>query len=418
MTQPPATPAVDAADRAAQPASGASDVAAAPRGIRAATVRAVGLLPVRLFLGATYVYAGIDKLANPHFLATGDLYSIGAQMAGYARSSPLAPLINAFLPAAVPIGFLIALAELAVGIGLLTGLAFRVAAAAGASLSLLFWLTATWSINPYFFSPDLPYGFGLLTLALTGHGGVLVWSPFGRSRTASAATAVATPPTAIPPDPVITRRSVLQVGTLAVVTLITAAASVPLRALGYGGRPAAQAANAASKTPVPSTPAPTATPMPTATAPVTAEASAVATAAPPTPAASPTATPEPTVAATPVPTPASAGPVIGSLGDFSAGNGVPFTVPNQVPFAMGPGGPGIMVKLSDGSVVAYSAVCTHGHCTVGFDQSAMVIACPCHLATYDPANSAAVLSGPAPLPLPAIPVAVDAGGQIHVTATA
>ncbi len=65
-----------------------------------------------------------------------------------------------------------------------------------------------------------------------------------------------------------------------------------------------------------------------------------------------------------------------------------------------------------------NAVCTHGRCTVGFDQAAMVIACPCHSATYLPANGAAVLSGRAPLPLPEIPLAIDGAGQIQVTATA
>lgn len=392
------------------------------RGLRAAastaTVRAVGLLPVRLFLGATYVYAGIDKLANPHFLATGDMYSIGAQMAGYARNSPLEPLINAFLPAAVQIGFLIALAELAVGIGLLTGLAFRLAAGAGACLSLLFWLTATWSINPYFFSPDLPYGFGLLTLALTGHGGVLVWSPISRRAVAADAEPVAggQPEARVVPSaaaPAVSRRSILRVGLLAVVTFAVAALSVPLRALGYGVRGPVQAASAVT-TPAPATPAPA---TPTAAAPATTTPPSTSL-APAEPSATATASAAPaTAAATPSPT-AAAGPVIGSMADFGADNGIAFTVPNEVPFAMGPGGPGIMVELADGSVVAYSAVCTHGHCTVGFDQTAKVIACPCHLATYDPANAAAVLSGPAPLPLPAIPVEVDSGGQIHVTASA
>jgi thiosulfate dehydrogenase (quinone) large subunit len=379
---------------------GAAEPARTSRPSRAA-LSTLGLLPLRLFLGVTYLYAGVDKLANAHFLASGDAFSVAAQMAGYARTSPLAPLINASMPLAVPIGLLIALAELAVGLGLLTGLAFRLAAVAGAGLSLLFWSTASWSTAPYFFSPDLPYGFAFLTLALVGDGGLFVWRPFAR-RGAKAADARAGQAGAT--SQMLDRRSLLQVGLLGVLTLLAAAIATPLRLLGYGERGTGGQTGGATATPDPATPAPTA-------ADPTGAASADATAVPST-APVPSAIP-----ATPT-APAPTGPVIGSLADFASGNSLPFTVPNQVPFAMGPGGPGIMVKLGDGSVVAYSAICTHGRCTVGFDQAATVIACPCHLATYDPAKSAAVLTGPAPLPLPEIPIAIDEGGRIHVTATA
>jgi Rieske Fe-S protein len=81
---------------------------------------------------------------------------------------------------------------------------------------------------------------------------------------------------------------------------------------------------------------------------------------------------------------------------------------------MGPGGPGVLVELSDGRFVAYSAVCTHGRCTVAFDPSVSELVCPCHAGRFDPANAAAVLGGPPPLPLTGIPVTVDGTGQIHV----
>ena len=41
----------------------------------------------------------------------------------------------------------------------------------GAALSILFWLTASWSIKPYYYGPDLPYAAGWVTLAIAGHGG-------------------------------------------------------------------------------------------------------------------------------------------------------------------------------------------------------------------------------------------------------
>ncbi|HEY5629546.1 MAG TPA: Rieske 2Fe-2S domain-containing protein [Candidatus Limnocylindrales bacterium] len=391
-----------------------------PRGSRAggSPLPTLALLPLRVFLGVTYLYAGLDKVANAHFLASGDAFSVATQLAGYARTSPLAPLINASMPLAVPIGFLIALAELAVGLGLLTGLAFRLAAVAGVGLSLLFWLTASWSVTPYFFSPDLPYGVGFLTLALAGDAALPIWRLSAARRGKGAAARAGEMATAS----ALGRRAVLEVGLLGVLTLLAAAVGAPLRLLGYGERGAAQTGSATpAPSPSPASPAPSATPSPTPTptpagsAPASSS-SASASAAPTAPPATQTAVPPtPTAVATGA---ASGGPVIANVADFASGNSLPFTVPNQVPFAMGPGGPGILVKLGTGSVVAYSAVCTHGRCTVGFDQAAMVIACPCHLATYDPGNSAAVLGGPAPLPLPAIPLAIDGSGQIHVTATA
>ena len=348
------------------------------------TVPAIGMLPLRLFLGVTYLYAGVDKLANAHFLATGDPFSVAAQMAGYARTSPLAPLIDAAMPVAIQIGLLIALAELAIGLGLLTGLSFRLAAGAGAALSLLFWLTASWSIAPYFFSPDLPYALGFLTLALAGHGGLLVLAPFSRLDASGGRTAGGSGG-AMGPRP-LDRRSFLEVGVLAVLVVVAAAVAASLRLLGYGTPAGASSAAGVGTSAAPS--APTAP-----TAPSIAPS-------PPTPSAAPT-------------TPAPSGPVIGNLADFSAGNGIAFTVPFEAPTELGPGAPAIMVKLGDGTVVAYNAVCTHGRCTVGFDPAANVLLCPCHSATFDPAKQATVLSGPAPGPLTSIPVVVDqATGQI------
>jgi thiosulfate dehydrogenase (quinone) large subunit len=375
-----------------------------------AIVKVVGLVPLRLFLGVTYLYAGIVKFADPHFLAVGDPFSVAAQMEGYARTSPLAPLITASLPAALAIGFLIAVAELAIGLGVLTGLSFRLAASAGAALSLLFWLTASWSSSPYFYSPDLPYLLGFLTLALVGHGGLYVLDPSRRGG-APAARAVPAADGTAGTDPSTahlaaaspassTRRSVLQVGLLAGLTLLVTAALAPLRLLGSGST-----GQVPAKTPRPTPPAAT---------PTTAPATPGATAAPAT--AAPATAAPPTPAPTAPPAVAPAGPIIGTMADFGSRNGIAFTVPFESPTEMGPGAPGIMVELPDGSVVAYNAICTHGRCTVGFDSMTNMLQCPCHTARFDPGAGAAVLSGPAPSPLIPIPVAVDAAtGDIHVT---
>jgi len=49
---------------------------------------------------------------------------------------------------------------------------------------------------------------------------------------------------------------------------------------------------------------------------------------------------------------------------------------------------------------------------VDFDPSARELVCPCHGGTFNAATGA-VLSGPPPAPLPAIPVHIVAG-QIYV----
>lgn len=76
-----------------------------------------------------------------------------------------------------------------------------------------------------------------------------------------------------------------------------------------------------------------------------------------------------------------------------------------------------LVRLGEGtdpsSLVAYSAICTHLGCSVlaNLDENGDIV-CPCHASIFDPANGAAVLSGPAGRPLPALPVSVEANGTI------
>jgi cytochrome b6-f complex iron-sulfur subunit len=70
-----------------------------------------------------------------------------------------------------------------------------------------------------------------------------------------------------------------------------------------------------------------------------------------------------------------------------------------------PDGKAIAIDTGDG-VVAYSAVCTHDGCTVGWDADAGQISCPCHGSRFDPADGS-VVNGPARSPLPAVPVTVD-----------
>jgi cytochrome b6-f complex iron-sulfur subunit len=73
------------------------------------------------------------------------------------------------------------------------------------------------------------------------------------------------------------------------------------------------------------------------------------------------------------------------------------------------GNPAILVHLDNGEFVAYSAVCTHQGCDVAYKDGNL--ACPCHGSIFDPADGAAVVTGPAQRPLPEIPVKVE-GGEV------
>ena len=72
------------------------------------------------------------------------------------------------------------------------------------------------------------------------------------------------------------------------------------------------------------------------------------------------------------------------------------------------GNPAVLVHLPNGKFAAYSAVCTHQGCTVVYQNGQLL--CPCHGSVFDPSKGGAVLSGPAPSPLPQIPVKVRSGG--------
>src|SRR5260370_22719944 len=127
------------------------------------------LFPQRLFLGGTFVYAGVQKLTDPQFFHKATPGYIGNQLLGFAQGSPLHFfLIKVVLPHAVLFGWTVALGELAIGLGTLCGLLFRPAAFFGMLLSILFFLTASWHVYPYFYGADIGFACGWLTLLLVG----------------------------------------------------------------------------------------------------------------------------------------------------------------------------------------------------------------------------------------------------------
>lgn len=63
--------------------------------------------------------------------------------------------------------------------------------------------------------------------------------------------------------------------------------------------------------------------------------------------------------------------------------------------------------------VAYSMVCTHAGCLVSSRADGDLL-CPCHVSRFDPTNGATVVSGPAPRPLPQLPIGVSEDGELLV----
>lgn len=67
----------------------------------------------------------------------------------------------------------------------------------------------------------------------------------------------------------------------------------------------------------------------------------------------------------------------------------------------------------DGTLVAYSKICTHAGCPVGlFRERDDALFCPCHQATFDAARAAEPTFGPAARRLPQLPLSVDAEGHL------
>ncbi len=95
---------------------------------------------------------------------------------------------------------------------------------------------------------------------------------------------------------------------------------------------------------------------------------------------------------------------VGKTTDFPVGQGKVVPVNDK---------PVIVVNTTQGGLKAYSAICTHLGCIVGWDQARQFILCPCHDGRFNAVNGA-VISGPPPAPLPALPVTVE-GDTVYVT---
>jgi thiosulfate dehydrogenase [quinone] large subunit len=315
------------------------------------------LMPLRLFLGITFVLAALQKFANPAYLDPSSPTSVVAQMRSLQHSSPIGPLLGLSLHAPSLVGILIAAGELAVGIGTLIGLWTRLAGLGGLLLSLTFFLTVSWNTTPYYYGSDIVFCFAWTALIGVGDGGVLSVSAALRDRVARGRAADQD------------RRQFLLNARWAGATAVVAAAGAGIAAtLGriVGGTSSGAPPQAA--------------------------------------AASPSSTPTPHRHHRHRP-PTPPGTVIAKTSQVPVGGARGFRDPAT-------GRPAYLVHPAADTFAAFSAVCTHAGCTVGFDAATRAFVCPCHGGTYSAATGQ-VLAGPPPAPLPHIPVHVT-GDEVSV----
>ena len=122
---------------------------------------------LRLWLGITFTYAGIDKALDGGFLNPDATTYIGKQLAGFAQQSPISPLLNKMVEHATLVGAGTMVGEIAIGLATLFGVLPFLAALAGAGLSASLWLSSSFHTTPYFLASDTAYLIMWLVFALS-----------------------------------------------------------------------------------------------------------------------------------------------------------------------------------------------------------------------------------------------------------
>lgn len=99
--------------------------------------------------------------------------------------------------------------------------------------------------------------------------------------------------------------------------------------------------------------------------------------------------------------PTASGPeVLVKVADVPVGNAVSATLD---------GNPILISQPTAGTIVAFTAICTHQGCIVA--PAGKDFQCPCHGSVYS-ASTGQVITGPAPLPLARVAVTVDGGNVV------
>jgi len=332
-----------------------------------------GILPLRLFLGVTFLYAGLDKVTSSTFFnPNGGPQYIGNQLQFAASNSALLGglLSSVAVPNAVFFGWFIALAEIWIGLATLVGVFTRVTAVLGAILSATLWLSLSGGLAQYYLDSDPIYFFAWITLILVGWGSYgldsllireerkeALLAQIARGSThKEAMDAAARGGAPIKPrfslDMLTSRRTILRVFGAAGVVAVGEILALGLRAV-------SGAANAPSATPG------------------TGSASSGGTSS-------------------------AGGNVIGNVKNIPLNSAATFNV-------AGNNDPGVLVHLPNDQFAAYDAVCTHAGCTVAYNSGSKHLECPCHGSVFDPAKQGSVLTGPARQPLGNIKITIDNG---------
>ncbi len=329
------------------------------------------LLPLRLFLGATFLFAGLQKLANPNFFHSSSPISIHSQMIGASHTSPIGSLLGHLVGAAPLFGLLIALGEVAIGVGALLGLLTRVAAIGGLLVSFSLFLAISFHASPYYNGSDIVFFFSWMPIAWAGAAGAPALDTwFERQRTGAASGAETAG-----------GRAVMSRG--AVIGLVAGGTAVLAGAVAGLGRVFAPSSSNTAGT-LPATTTSTTSPATTTTA-----AGAPTTSAPSTTTA-----------------PAPKGTAIGPSSSVPVGGSAAFTDPKS-------GDPSLVIQHTSGEFVAFDAICPHAGCTVAYQGSANIITCPCHGSEFNP-KTGAVTVGPATTGLTPIKVIKGANGNLYV----
>jgi thiosulfate dehydrogenase (quinone) large subunit len=380
--------------------------------VRAWTQAEWALLPLRCFLGVTFLLAGLQKLANPNFLNSQSANSIQAQLIAATRVSPIKFVLTHLVQFAKPIGIVIAFAEIAIGVGALLGLWTRVAAVGGAIVAFSLFLTVSFHSSPYYVGADIVFFFAWLPFIVAGSGSrlsvdswiavraakterapspVLVSIPFAQvqrlcghyskgrcsAREGLACDAAVCPVLLGDRVPLVTRVHLDSVDRRSLVLGGAAAVTVGGAAALLGG------ASAALGRVMGRAPSPTAPNQLGGTTTTTPGGGTTPTTA----------------------TPAS-GTLLGPAKGVPVDNAATFTIPVT-------GDPGIIVQPSAGTFLAYDAVCPHAGCTVSYYASNHVLACPCHGSTFA-LDTGAVLGGPAPRGLSKLTVVEESDGNLYL----
>jgi thiosulfate dehydrogenase [quinone] large subunit len=398
------------------------------------------LLPLRAFLGFTFCFAGLQKLANPGFLTASNPASIQSQLAGAVRRSPIHGLIAPLVHLAVPLGVLIAFAELAVGLGAILGLWTRLAAVGGMAISFALFLAVSFHSSPYYTGSDIVFVFAWTPMLVAGGGGVLsadaVLANVARRRVGAEPDAVvpiafatvrsvcgsytdgacqARQGAVCEPQPCpflaqsrtpVQRRTQAQRRTEEEIdrrTFALKGAWTALAAAGglLGGSLAAGFGRLLSS----SDPSGTKALGTSASTRGRTSATASATSTPPTTLGGAQGTSVPTTTAPPQRHPS--GTRIGPATDVPVGGAASFQDPSS-------GDPSLVVQPTAGRFLAFDAVCPHAGCVVQYDQSNKAFLCPCHGSAFN-GQSGAVENGPATSGLARLTISKGPDGQLYVS---